>query len=1125
MKNAKRNMMTAISMLMASTMMISCTKEIPYKEVYKEKVHGKSEIDTNAEYLYVASSDTASNDDLGAARATPYFQGRTKVVKFRFTENMLQAYEVNQEARLKDNTANDKVVFEIPISHVEYRCAEDRYKKCTNREEENNEINWAKKSKFIPKFDSLKTVGINLVPVEMDKVFGTSCYTETSSRFLNYELTNDALNIQVEKTVSGDYQCLRKKNISITDLSSLQSTIVYQYSFAKSKSLVSAAYKPVAYPQDDESTFGFFNTTYNIYDVDYNRSEAGKVALMNRWNPDRKEIVYYLSDNFNKPELASMKKSTQLAFDRVNQGLQDAGIDLQLVLKDPAHKNPGDIRNSMIVLVEDPVASGPLGYGPTVAHPRTGEIVSGRVAMYYGNMLQNIKYTYDEVVREIRYAQKKAATADQTPDPAVGGSATDVFSSAKMKHDTQMAKYLNNTISKKLSQKSAVKYQANTHKNVKSNDFMAIQSAEKIAKMTRTEFTKATLQKNTKMSDDVLSVMSKHCTYPAELFPFDEAVKNGLQGKLGEDLKLWADLSDKEKEEVIALIGPEIWLPTLIHELGHNLGLRHNFNGSEDKANFYSKAELAKMGVKHEIPYSSVMDYGYSELNLLPTLGKYDIAALRFGYNREVTTSTGETVKVATTLKDLKKTEKADLKQFGYCSDEHVDVNPGCKRFDKGTTLTEIVSFLIKQNEDFYSRRYFRNGRESFSQMSDAAVSEGIRKRFIYLRAFMERYDDIKNRFHLADDAKEWNDVAWLKDLKEAALISGRYFMTVLTTPDLTCVIAKDGKIVGAQPLNSLGVSRAANCFEAEINPAYKVVGEYGKTFNHLKSTKSENNYADQIDVRGYYLEKMVAADMLFQRSIGNSSFDQSQGNYLDMADLTEEITNTVNTILLDQVVAKVDVKDAEGNVIGNQEVPAAMFSTPTSMKKEGATHWIPAALDKSIADKLELPMQPVSFQQVLLEKMNKSMSSSQTHWIEDKSFMDNFRVFKTNSAYQVNSNADTLERNLGGTKLVATPENSLAGELIGLSNVADALSKLTEEQMQQLINERNAAAKAQQEGKAVSTMSALPPVYGQIPSQYIQLFIQGRLDTDKFNYLLMIMPDAQSHIGKQGAVATESED
>ena len=384
--------LTMVSLVALSSLMAACTKEVPYKTVYKgagtDQVQEKSVIDTNAEYLYVGSSDLANQDSTGASNARPYWQGEEKIVKFRFTDKALQVLQVNEEARLKDNKTNDKILFEIPVNHVDYRCATDRYDKCTNREEENNEATWSQKTKFVPNFEGMRSTAISLMPIEMDKVFGSSCFEETASQVLGYELNETAVNIQVQKTFKANLGCIEEQGIALTSLDDMHSQIIYHYSFTKLNSLTSPNYQIVNYPNNDEGTFGFFTTNNRKYDVDYNRTEAMKTQYMNRWNPERKEIVYYLTDNFNKPEMKAVKDATYTAFERVNNGLKAAGLETRLVLKEPSQKVPGDIRNSMIILVEDPVASGPLGYGPTVTNPRTGEILSGRVAMYYGNYLQ-----------------------------------------------------------------------------------------------------------------------------------------------------------------------------------------------------------------------------------------------------------------------------------------------------------------------------------------------------------------------------------------------------------------------------------------------------------------------------------------------------------------------------------------------------------------------------------------------------------------------------------------------------------------------------------------------------------------------------------------------------------------
>ncbi len=1098
-----------ITAVVISGMSISCTKEVPYKYEYKEKVENK--LDTSEAYVMVASSDKTNHDDSDASGAMPYWQGQEKIVKFRYTEKSLQAVQIDTEDRLKDNETNEKVVFEIPGKHVEYRCAQDSYRKCTNREEENNEIPWQKKKQFQPNFDGLKIVGPSLLPIEMDQVFGTSCFAEQSSRFLGYEMNDEAINIQVEKVFKGDMSCLGEKGVQITGLGDLTSQIIYHYSFVKLSKMASAGYKGLNYPVKDEGLFGFFTTDERKYDVAYNRLEKNKIQLMNRWNPARKTIDYYLTDNFNKPEFASIKEATQIAFNRVNKGLKSAGVDLQLNLKDPAGKSPGDIRNSMVVLVEDPVAGGPLGYGPSVANPLTGEIMSARVGMYYGNLLQGVKRTYDEVVMELRRdrAAGKAQKLSFANETAEAEESLEKSRSHFKVESSMLARMM------KSSMKSRSKV-AQPIGQAKKTDRADIQiqkfAAVDLKKLTKGDFERLTLQSDKSSSvKDTLAAMSKHCNYPSELFPFAEAIKTGLQGELGQDLKLWNDLSESEKSKVIAKIAPEIWIPTLVHELGHNLGLRHNFGGSEDKENFYTTEELAAMDVHHKVPYSSVMDYGYSELNLLPTLGKYDIAALRFGYKREIETTTGKFVKISGTAADLKAKQALEFKDYQYCSDEHVEVNPNCKRFDQGTNVVEIMNFLEKSYDDMYSYRNFRNGRENFSKFSDAAYAASVRSRFAYIRAFMERYESIKYRFNLADDAKEWTTIPFLKELKEAAVASGKFFVKVMTTPDIMCAIAAKSNpstIVGVLPLadyNSDGI----NCFkDLALNAGYVTVAQAGKAFNHKKDAASDNHYADQIDVRGVYIDKIVAVEKLFNRRVGNSSFDKNEDNYLDLPGVTEPIEGALMAMLTNSLVVNLNFKDANGVEVLTAPVQVPVFASPDDLAKGKSWHWIEKVLDKSIADAIGIPMRSTSFQEVMLSKINRGLGTSQTTLIADRNFMDKYRVVKTNKAYQVDKSEGAIVHDIGTLRLVALPENAMAHDILQLVQLKTAVMKLTEKEQGDLLNARmSAEALSGGRDPEFDAESPFSRELQAIPAALLSSILKGSIDTTLFEYLVTILP------------------
>jgi hypothetical protein len=77
------------------------------------------------------------------------------------------------------------------------------------------------------------------------------------------------------------------------------------------------------------------------------------------------------------------------------------------------------------------------------------------------------------------------------------------------------------------------------------------------------------------------------------------------------------------------------------HEMGHNMGLRHNFAGSSDALNYMDdfwrirstqpQAQWDNQSIS-EYRYSTIMDYGSRFNSDIRGLGKYDYAAIRFGY-------------------------------------------------------------------------------------------------------------------------------------------------------------------------------------------------------------------------------------------------------------------------------------------------------------------------------------------------------------------------------------------------------------------------------------------------------------------------------------------------------------
>ncbi len=906
-----------------------------------------AKVDTKANYLYlqtISSSDAASDELLS------HFASETKLVKMEFNKSSLDIFEVETDDALKREKVNNRPVISVPVSYQGFRCVKNDFGECTNREEQDNYIDWNKKPYFTAKWDSLNLQEMSVSPITFDSL-SEKCLTQKGQRLVDYELTDDSLNVELERVynVTDVEKCLKAVPDNAQDFfSRLSFKVRIHLSMVKASSVTDASYTPVKYGNSDQSKFGFFTTDRHTLDVDGTSDVESAVTYLSRWSPNRKEIVYYLSEEFNLPEYAKLKKITLEAGKVINQAFKEANSPVNFVVKEPVEgMKPGDIRHSLIVLSDPPSNTPILGYGPSQKHPLTGEIVSGRVVMYAGNIKTTIKRTWDELVLKELEARrgKKAESKLQDLQQAMEDE-----ESAKLKGGFKVGKGI------KLSPLESSGGQKVVPANVIKTPFadkLPSVSLDNIVSYYQ-NYSNFTTKTNNYLNE--IEFLSKNNYYPAELFNFEGIVGKIIKDSVGDELlKPWVALTDVEKVKVIDLVFPYVWTPTLIHEIGHNLGLRHNFAGSEDRDNFYDPAQGQLFGVDYPIALSSVMDYPFDKVGTLPFMGKYDIAALRYAYAREIVANTGEIIKlegdktIAETLSAFLTAAKADdktavnnkvaakitnliPKSYRYCTDEHVEVNPGCKRHDSGVSLADIARNLVDVYENYYKYRNFRNGAHHFVLEDDHKYAERIAMTFRYMRNFLERHEEIKK---YVPDEKEWTMVkptnatqAFLKDLREATNIVAKSLMQVVKQPDVHCAVTDEkGKSLLYIPLALLtdpnvggqgAQYQATSCFDPDLPWkmfGFKVLAEGGKHFNSQKAKDSPSRYVDEVDIRGIWADKLLALGTLTSRHLDpmDLATNQSPFSFLTSSVYNKDVKLALLQVILDEVNSDMTLKDDKG--------------------------------------------------------------------------------------------------------------------------------------------------------------------------------------------------------------------
>lgn len=1129
-------------LLLTTILAVSCAKEKPAEKVFvenpelqKSKELLKSFCTMEDKCVYVPS---VANTPYNVTASRPFWQGEAKLVVGEIQENAFVLKEVETDDRFQENVNNRSPVLKLGIKHVDYTCEEDAYGDCTNKEKLDDEKTWEEKRLVQFDKEGFDVQEINSLPIEFGELFQSGCFSDLDKHVTKYAIENDAINVSVKKTYRASANCASLQEMS--DLRYLNFTVDYHYSIVKLSTLSDQNYQSVDYPIEDKNTYGFFTTEKKVKTVDnLDHVQGVRKVLLNRFSPNKKEIVYYLNDEFYKEENSYILDATKGAMNTINFSLAKAKAGIQIKLADGRKKDAGDLRNNFLILVGDPQASGVIGYGPSVSNPETGEIVKAQTVMYYGTMKKFISRTWDEIAESLNNAQ----TQTESNLGEAHASASRMHAVKTQNENAFVASVIE---SSKPYLMEKVNYVMRTQNRDANELFRFLQNQSR-----RIEDTSEALYANVdklmaqaEMQRSMLDKMSEETFFHASMFNFRKTVARvAVTGSQANDQAAptrypsWDELTEEQRQSLMETLMPQVWVPTLVHEFGHNLGLRHNFNGSTDKENYYSKAERSALGIENEVTYSSIMDYSYSTLNELPVMGKYDIAALKFAYARKVDAkSSGKEgrdsvveLDVKTTLSDLNKSlaqgsatqGKLELAKFKFCTDEDVNDDPLCNRFDEGTDYEEVAKHYVDSYFEDFSKRNFRNRRYEMNSIDgDLSYLDQVFGSFISMRNFFDQYDQMLLQSKLSAPSESTKKS--LESLKKASDYIFSAFMEVLETPAYHCIKVKvdaEGNLLGVMDIDSYETkfSRSADlAFDMRYGCQYLTSISEDKTIQYFEFGKHFNNTLDfftvnrdqisemisQVDVRGFWMDKVLAAYLMSYRMSSPSTIGtNSSGNFLDHKEYKERFDKFANG-LLSNTFSKTVVAQS----MFNQKIPAIQgtvkFGFDDSQVINKSYNWI-------VNGFFGLRNNRTSIKDVLLGfiKMNLSRPQFGGGLERDDSLFQSFKVTQVGTSVDISdygfNRIVEFKNSLCDTsyKFGLYNYNTYGSELASKKDAFEFLSNYTNESLAKILEVRasegdETTVELVEKPTKCAGMSSIDSI-SKVDSDTIDNYISGRLNAE----------------------------
>jgi hypothetical protein len=633
----------------------------------------------------ILSTPDPASTAIGSSSTFSTFNVKQSVVRFDRNQNGLEVVGLVVDDKAKDNQANYQRVAFIPGEYKDFKVEKDgRFKKLKEEQETSDNILW-KNNKFI-KLDFSKLISqystrkTNTIMDDEDSIPEANRVDLAGLKVVSIKLEDNYMSIIVENAAS---------NVRL------------HLSFLK-KNKLAKKYVPLAYHEADNRQFGYFATMApSLTAMDYRsrrNSDLEKQYYVKRFDPAKKVIEFYVTKSTPDWAIPAAEKSIQ----SWNQAFKQANTGIEIRFNNSKKVETGDIRYNVLNLIDAKGIgnNGSLfGYGPSLSDPFTGEVISAISTVHLHNMRLSLIY-------DIRgYVLSKAGILPDYFGKGSNGlqeiilSATQkifsLFSDVKSPNvETDKFEQLNGFASPR----ENFLNELNTHRKY----FTEISKMsnrtirEKIIRSSAPEFAVPVVMEN--MEEDLRA----NCP---EVISYISSIK-------GKDVRYIDEIPVIEKCAEKLLVDASV--PTIVHEMGHNFGLRHNFAGSADYNNFY-----ADSSGNPTVNTSSIMDYVPMSYRKLSVPGKYDVAAIRYGYAGQIQLNheNGDQLvnldlkKDIPTNLEIKNISTTALKPYKFCTDYEAYVgfnNPMCAIHDVGYTPALVIDYHMEQANKIFALGQFK---------------------------------------------------------------------------------------------------------------------------------------------------------------------------------------------------------------------------------------------------------------------------------------------------------------------------------------------------------------------------------------------------------------------------------